>query len=161
MGCRRCNLYVTLRIYPVRSNRLGNILDRLLAEKVIGQRQFTAYGITGGAGDADATWLGESFQPRGDIHAVAIHFAAINNDFTEINADAKLDALICLYGCVFLLDRLLDGDGAIEGVGHGGEIGQHGIPGVVLDVTAMGFDGIREEIEIAAEGAGCLLRRRR
>ena len=41
------------------------------------------------ARDKDATGVREAFQPRGDIDAVAIDFIAIDDDITEVDADAK------------------------------------------------------------------------
>src|SRR5262245_3902549 len=42
--------------------------------------------------DADAAGVGELLQTRGDIHAFAVAILAIDDDLSEVDADADLDA---------------------------------------------------------------------
>jgi hypothetical protein len=63
----------------------------LLAHVVERVGQLVADLIAHRARDADAAGLGQRFQPRGDIDAVAEDVAAFGDDVAEIDADAKLD----------------------------------------------------------------------
>jgi hypothetical protein len=40
--------------------------------------------------DADAAWLRNSLQPRGDVDAVTEDIVLINDDVADVNADAEI-----------------------------------------------------------------------
>ena len=140
-------------IYPIRPHRLVDIFNGVFTEIFVGEWQLIADRIVRCPGDTDPSGLCKSFQPRGDIDAVAIHLAAIDDDFTEVQADAKLNALDFGNCFVFFLTGFLKCDRAVKRIGHGREIRQHRIAGVVFHFTAMGFDRLGKEIEIGAEGS--------
>ncbi len=54
--------------------------------------QLVADMVAHGPGNADAAGLGERFQARRDIDAVAKDVAVLDDDVAEIDADAKPDA---------------------------------------------------------------------
>jgi len=39
--------------------------------------------------NADAPWLGQRLEPRGNVDAVAINIVALDNDIAEIDADTQ------------------------------------------------------------------------
>ena len=62
-------------LHPIHPDRLRDVLDLLIAEIVEGQRQLVADVVARCSRDADRAGLGESFQPGGDIDAVAEQIA--------------------------------------------------------------------------------------
>ena len=87
-------------------------------------------------GDAYAARVGERLQPRRDIDAVAINIVSVNDHVAEIDADAKLDG-----GCAgwqdAASDRILDRDGAFDGVDDTGEIDERPVADQFHDAAVM------------------------
>ena len=74
-------------------------------------------------GEADRAGLGDAFQARGDIDAVAHQVAvALLDDVAEMNADAKLDAAIRRHAGVALDHAVLHFDRAAHRVDHAAEL---------------------------------------
>ena len=74
-------------------HRSRDVLDLLLAHVLEGEAQLVAHLVAHHAADADAAGLGQGFQPRGDVDAIAEDVVAVDDDVAEIDADAELDAL--------------------------------------------------------------------
>src|SRR5216683_8306756 len=104
--------------------RARDVLDCLLAPVLEGIGQPVADLIAYGAGDADPAWLGETFEPRRNVHAVAVDIAAVDDDVAQIDADAKLDPPLRRHVGVALAHRCLDLDGALYGLDDAGELDQ-------------------------------------
>jgi len=47
-----------------------------------------------GARDGAAAWFGQGFQPRRDIHALAVAVLALDDHIAEIYAHSHVDALV-------------------------------------------------------------------
>ena len=78
------------------AHRPRDVLDLLLAQ--IRRRRCRACRATCSrttAADADPAGLGQRFEPRGDVDAVAEDVAVLDDDVAEIDADAKFDAPLC------------------------------------------------------------------
>ena len=67
-------------------------LSSLLAEIVEGESDLAAAPACTRLRDADAARLGDAFQPRGDVDAVAEDVVALDDDVADIDADAEFDA---------------------------------------------------------------------
>ena len=76
--------------YPIRSHRLGDVLDRLLTLILVVQRQLVLDLIVDRAGDADPTGNREAFQPRGDVDPIPIESLAFDDHIAQVDANAKL-----------------------------------------------------------------------
>src|SRR5438874_12152893 len=79
---------------PIHPNRPGDVLDLLLAGVVEGEVELVAHLIAHDAADADAARLGQSFEARGDVDAVAIDVVVVADDVADIYADSELNALV-------------------------------------------------------------------
>ena len=72
---------------------------------------------------ADCAGLGDTFQSRGDIDAVAHQIAvALLDHIAEMDADAELDAALGRKAGVALDHAVLHLDGAAHGVDHAAEL---------------------------------------
>ena len=72
--------------------------------------------IEGGAGYADPARLGQSLQARGDVDPVSIDVASINNDVSEVYADAKPELLCFGHTVISAGHAPLDRGGALDRV---------------------------------------------
>ena len=107
------------------SNRLRNILQLLcteIADVEIKPRFDLAVGVLG---KTDGTGLGDSFQSRGDIDAVAHQIAvALLDHVADMNSNAELDAALGRKACVTLDHAVLHLDGAAHGIDHAAEFNE-------------------------------------
>src|SRR5437868_11332978 len=87
------------------------------------------------ARDADAAWRRQPLQPHRDIDAVAINVAAVDDQVTEIDADAKSQAAFLGKIQIAVDHRALDFAGAAHRVDHAGEFRQHAVAGGLDDPT--------------------------
>jgi hypothetical protein len=119
--------------------RPGNVLDLLLALVFKGEVELVAYLVAHHPADADAAGLGKRLQPRGDIDAVAVDVALVDDDVADIDAHAKLDTpggrASIAPGHV-----TLDIDGAAYRINDAGEFDQHPIAGGLDDPAAVFLD---------------------
>ena len=106
--------------------------------------------------DADPAGLGERFEPRGDIDAVAEDVVVLDDDVAEVDADAEVDALVGGDIGVALGHPALHRDGAAHRIDHAGEFDQHAVAGRLDDPPAMVSD--RGIDQLAAQ---CLQRSQR
>ena len=119
-------------------HRLGNVLERLLAQIVPGDLDLAAHLAMRIVGDADAAGLGDRLQPGGDIDAVAENVVVVDDDVADMDADAKREAAVLRHGrrCASAM-RALNVDRAAHGVDGAGEFDQHAVAGGLDDAAAM------------------------
>src|SRR6516225_1966023 len=123
--------------HSVCPDRPRDILERLLAHVFEGDIE-TACGILLNAGrDADAAWLGQAFEPRRDIDAVAKDIAVLDDDIALVNADPKLDAPIRWQYGIALGHCRLHLSGRAERVDDAGELDQEAVAGGLDDAALM------------------------
>ena len=96
-------------------------------------------------GDTDTVWWRERLETGGDIDAIPGHVAAINDDVSDVDADAKpnpgFDAPVGLER----YHAALDADAALQGRGGAGERGQKAVPGRLDQAAAVLFNlGLRD-----------------
>jgi hypothetical protein len=98
-------------------------------------------------GQTDRAGLGDAFQTRGNIDAVAHEVAvALLNDIAEMNANPELDALLGQHAGVALDHSGLDFDRAAHGVDHAAELDDQAVAGALDDAAVMGGDGGFDQI---------------
>ena len=103
----------------VDADRPFDVLELRRAE--IGDRHIepAAHLPVGVLGEADRAGLSDSFEPSGDIDAVAHEVpVALLDHVTEMNADAELDASLGRQARVALDHAVLHFDRAANGVDH-------------------------------------------
>ena len=123
-------------------DRLGDVLELGRAE--IGDREIEPplHLPIGVLGETDRAGLGDAFEPRGDIDAVAHQIAvALLDDVAEMNADAELDALLGRHAGVALDHAVLHFDGAAHGVDDAAELDDAAVAGALDDAAVMHGDG--------------------
>ena len=92
-------------------------------------------------GQTDGAGLGDAFQSRGDIDAVAHQVAvALLDHIAEMDADAELDAALGRKAGVALDHAVLHLDGAAHGVDHAAELNDGSVAGALDHAPVMGGD---------------------
>ena len=118
-------------------NRLVEILDLLLAEIGHGDRQSRTDLVVHRRRDPDRIRLGERFQTRGDIDAVAQQIVTVDDHIAEMDADAEPHrSSFGIPRCV-RSDRILYCYCALHGGDCAGEIRHHAVAGGMKDAAAM------------------------
>ncbi len=69
-------------------------------------------------GNTDATRFSQCFQSGRDIDAVPQNIITIDDNITEINANAKYDLLVFGRIGVSLAHAILDSDGTTDSINH-------------------------------------------
>ena len=115
-----------------------------IADREIEPRAHLPIGVLG---KTDRAGLGDPFQPRGDVDAVAHQIAvALLDDVAEMNADAEFDAAIGRHAGVALDHRVLHFDGAAHRVDHAAELDERAVAGALDDAPVMDRDGRVDQI---------------
>ena len=73
------------------ADRPVDILDPDLAAILKANVDPIADAFVDDRGNADAAGLGQRFQPRGNVDAIAVDVVALNDDIAEIDADPQHD----------------------------------------------------------------------
>jgi hypothetical protein len=110
------------------------------------------------AGEAYTPRLGQGLQSGGDVDAVAVDVVAVDDDITEVDADAESDPPVYRVLAVAPGHPALDGNGAFQRVDDAGELDQ-GAVADQLDDAAVVFANRRVD-EFGAEGLECRQRPR-
>ena len=98
-------------------------------------------------GQTDRAGLGDPFEPRGDIDAVAHQIAvALLDDVAQMNADAELDAPLGRHAGIALDHAVLHFDRAAHGVDHAAELDEAAVAGALDDAPVMHGDGGIDQI---------------
>ena len=103
-------------------DRLGDVLERDLADRLEAGRDLAARMVDRGAGDIDRPALGDLLQSHGDVDALAVDIAVLEDDVAEIDADPQIEPALGgnIVGRVGEVALRLDGafdsvDDAVEG----------------------------------------------
>src|SRR6266849_7021796 len=92
---------------PEYSHRLRDVLDRLLAEVLVAQREPVPKVLADGARDADAAWFGKALEACGAVDAVTVDLLTFFHHVAEVDADAEFHPALGLPCRVFRLQRAL------------------------------------------------------
>jgi hypothetical protein len=93
-------------------------------------------------GHANASGLGQTFQPSRDVHPVTENVAVLHNDIAHVDAHSKFDALFEGDLCIALGHRGLNLSRTPHGIDNTGELDQQAITGR-LDDAAPVFSNFR------------------
>ena len=133
------------------ADRFGDVLELgrpKIADLEINPRLDLPVGLLG---QTDRTRLGDGFNPRGDVDAVAHQIAvAFLDHVAEMNADAKFDALVGRDPSVALDHRPLDFNGAVHRIDDTPELDDAAVAGALNDPTMVHGDGRIDQV--AAKG---------
>src|SRR5215831_1095222 len=143
------------RVEPdaIHAQRPGDVLHRVLAEEVVGERQLSLHLIVGGAGKADAAALGQPFEARRNVDAVAVEPGVLHDHVAEVDADTKPHAAGVRKDGVARAELALDLDRGLDRVDHARELGKHVITGRVHHTAVVaGHDG-GDDLTVLGDGA--------
>src|SRR5207245_3395880 len=126
-----------------------DILELLLADIGKFGLDFAAHLAERVLREPEATGLGDAFDPRRDIDAVAIEVVALDDHVAEIDADAQFDAVVCPDTSVPLGHRLLHFDRAAHRIDDARKFHQQAVAGG-LDDAAVVLGDLRID-ELAAQ----------
>ena len=156
-GCRRGSVLCVLRRGvlaprqaddPKDADRTGDVLDALLAEILECELfQSLADLVAHGARDADAAGLGEHFEPRRDVDAVAKDVVVLDDHVAEIDADAELDPPRRRDVGVASRHPALDLGRAQHRIGDAVELDQHAVAGGLDDAALVLGDGRIDQLD--------------
>jgi hypothetical protein len=93
-------------------------------------------------GYANASGLGQTFQPSRDVHPVTEDVVVLHNDVALVNADTELDAIVARCSGISLIHPVLPFGCPTQCVNHTGEFDQQAVPGR-FDNTAPVFCDLR------------------
>jgi hypothetical protein len=96
-------------------------------------------------GYANAARLRDALKPRSDVDTVAEDIAVIDDDITDMDADAKFDPDILLDLGVPPGHAALNFHSAARCIHGAGKLNQHAVAGGLDDATAMRGDGRIDE----------------
>ena len=123
----------------VDADRPGDVLHLLGSAIDDAIRRLVAHLVVGARRKRDAAVVGEAFEARGDVHAVPIERPVLDDHVAEVDADAKLHALVGVgHRGVARRDLLLDLDRALDRVDHRRKLCEDRIARRVDDAPAAG-----------------------
>jgi len=92
-------------------------------------------------GDADAARLRDPLQARSDVDAVAKDIIVIDDDVTDVNADAELDPVVLRHVGILPGHAALDFNRKARRIDGTGEFDEHAVAGRLDYPSAMRGDG--------------------
>jgi hypothetical protein len=125
------------RAYTIGPDRLGDILDPLLAKIGERNRQFVADMVAYHGRDANLGGFGQGFETGSDVHAVAKQVVAVNYNVADMHADAEAHLLAASAAGIIHHDRVLYRHSARDGINRAGEIGHYTVARGVENAAAM------------------------
>jgi hypothetical protein len=99
-----------------RPHGLVHVLEPLLADVTVNQRENFSDLIISSSGEANATGFSNTLQPGGNVHPITEHITASECDVADMDADAKVETTLVEYPGVRVRKLLLDVDRALDGV---------------------------------------------
>jgi hypothetical protein len=118
-------------------HRLRDVFDALFPDVVEGIGQPVANMIADGPRDADASWLRQCLQPRGDVDAVAIDVVVSGDDIAKIDPDPERDSFFLGDIGVAVEYRPLDLDRAAHRIDDARKFDQHAVARRLDDAPMM------------------------
>jgi hypothetical protein len=113
-----------VEVDPVDSDRLGDVLDPVLAHRLEGEVELRLDLVPDVAGDADAARLGQPLQAGRDIDTIAQDVAVLDDDVADVDADPERDAPILGHRGLALDNAVLNRDRAFDRIHRARELDQ-------------------------------------
>ena len=118
-------------------DRPGDVLELLVAAVCERRVDQAAEAFIGDAGERQAARRARLLQARRHVDTVTQDVLAVDDDITEVDAETEYYAPVVVDTSVALSHALLDSDGALSGVDHGGEFEQQSVAHGLDDAAAM------------------------
>jgi len=123
--------------HPIGSDRPRDVLELLLADVREGQIELARGILLHPRRDANPARLCQSFEPCGDIDAIAKNVAVLDDDVPHVDTDAKLDAAVGRNTRVARGHLALHLDRAAQRVDDAGELDKQSVAGGLDEATPM------------------------
>ncbi len=134
--CRRADVK---RIDP---DPLGDVLKPVRAEIGHGEIEPPLHLTVGVLGETDRPGGADTFEPRGNVDAVAHQIAVgLLDDIAKVDADSEFDAALGRHAGVAFDEAVLHLDRAPHRVDDAAELDEAAVPGALDDAPAMRGDG--------------------
>jgi hypothetical protein len=104
------------------------------------------------ARDAHAARLRQGFQTRGDIDTITEDGAILDQNITNVDADAQAHLALGRHGGIGLVQGLLDGYRTVHGIDDTGEFGQDAVAGGARNLASSSDDQIINDGAVSGEG---------
>src|SRR5690349_4142985 len=131
--------------HPVDADGVGDVLDLAFAERLIAANQLVLDLLVDAAGDVEVSRIGNSFEPRRNVNAIAIDVVGFDNDVAEIHANSVLYPLLTRERRVTPDHALLDDDAAADGFDRAVEYREKTVTGAFNKSSVMLDDrGVNE-----------------
>ena len=127
-------------------DRPRDVLELLLADVFEGEVELARGILLHARRDADPAGLGQRFEAGRDIDAIAKDVAVLDDDVADIDADAKLDAVVGRYTGVAPGHLALHLDGAAQCIHHTAELDEQPVAGGLDEATPVLGDFRIEEL---------------
>ena len=121
-------------------DRLGDVLDLLLAHRLEAEGELLLDLLRHLARHADAAGLGQLLEPGGDVDALAVAVLALDDHLAQIDADPDLDALIVGTCGIALGEAALQRHRAFDRIDDRAELGEHAVAHELEDAPVMAGD---------------------
>src|SRR5688572_31022461 len=115
----------------------GDILDGMLTQIGEADRKLLRDMLAHGGADTNLAGIGESFEPRGDIDAVAENIVALHDDVAHVDADAEPDALTFVDVGIAAIYTLLHHNGAADRIDNRGKLDEEAVACSLDDAALM------------------------
>jgi len=122
---------------PVNPHWPSDVFDLLLAQILKDKGQPVAHVVVNSIGDQHPAGIGQSFDPSGNVDAVAIEVVTLDDHIAEIDADAQFDAVVGADTNVPLGHRLLHRDRAPHRIDDAGKFHQQAVAGGLDDAAPV------------------------
>jgi hypothetical protein len=126
-------------------DRLGDVLDLLIAEVVKCDRQLVADLIPDGSRDTDRAGVSHRLNTSCDVDPVAEQIGTVDDHITDMDANAELHARVRAPPSILSGDRRLHRDCALHGIDRAGEVGNDAVAGGVEDAAPVRRDQLIDD----------------
>ena len=116
---------------------MGNVLHQLFAQILKEHAATMTDVVAHPARHADLAACHQTFEPGGDVHAVAENITLLDHDVADIDPDPEAHLSAFRLIGIGALERVLHFDCATDGVDDAREFGKHAVAGCICDPAPM------------------------
>jgi hypothetical protein len=118
-------------------DRPSDVLQLPISQVFENETNLVAHLIMYNSAYANPVGVGEAFEARRNVYAIAIDVLAVYNDVAEVDADAELNSLVRRNIRIPILHRALDQHRELDGFDHAWELDQDAIASCLDNAALM------------------------
>jgi hypothetical protein len=123
--------------HPVNSDRIRDVLDLTVAERLIAANKFLLNLFVDAARDKDISRFGNSLKPRCNVDAITVDVIGFDNDISEVYSNSILYPPLAWERRIAPDHALLDNNGAADGFDRAVEHRQKAVAGIGNELAAV------------------------